>query len=230
LCCLPPECEPALLAQNLGVSLLKKWLSARSALHETPKTSLKHYENDVFGLRTGGTGEREGVFQHAGKLRQRCQEKDVSTQGRPWLDALRRLKERALNKEKRNTNTVLSSVEENPESPLQRGDKSARSSTPSPDGEETCGVNTLQPRHRSPTQEGRLRGPLPGVRGRPRGPARDRTPSRALVRRIERRRSSQRRVRQTTTVLGGEDCDLLFMLLLSNRNENDLEYRVMQQD
>jgi hypothetical protein len=125
---------------------------------------------------------------------------------------------------------VLSSVEENPESPLQRGDKSARSSTPSPDGEETCGVNTLQPRHRSPTQEGRLRGPLPGVRGRPRGPARDRTPSRALVRRIERRRSSQRRVRQTTTVLGGEDCDLLFMLLLSNRNENDLEYRVMQQD
>src|SRR5215218_9954441 len=60
--------------------------------------------------------------------------------------------------------------------------------------------------------------------------ARDRTPSRALVRRIQRRRSSQRRVRQTTTVLGGEDCDLLFMLLLSNRNENDLEYRVMQQD
>jgi hypothetical protein len=81
--------------------------------------------------------------------RQRCQEKDVSTQGRPWLDALRSLEERALKEEKRNTNTVLSSVEENPESPLQRGDKSARSSTPSPDGEETCGVNTLQPRHRS---------------------------------------------------------------------------------
>jgi hypothetical protein len=55
-------------------------------------------------------------------------------------------------------------------------------------------------------------------------------PSRALVRRIERPRSSQRRVRQTTTVLGDEDCDPLFMLLLSNPNENDLEYRVMQQD
>jgi hypothetical protein len=47
---------------------LKKWLSARSALQESPKTSLKHYENDVFGLRTGGTRERDGVFQHAGKL------------------------------------------------------------------------------------------------------------------------------------------------------------------
>jgi hypothetical protein len=47
-------------------ALLKKWLSARSALQESPKTSLKHYENDVFGLRTGGTRERDGVFQHAG--------------------------------------------------------------------------------------------------------------------------------------------------------------------
>jgi hypothetical protein len=46
-------------------SVLKKWLSARSALQESPKTSPKHYENDVFGLRTGGTREREGVFQHA---------------------------------------------------------------------------------------------------------------------------------------------------------------------
>jgi hypothetical protein len=49
-------------------SVLKKWLSARSALQESPKTSPKHYENDVFGLRTGGTREREGVFQHADKL------------------------------------------------------------------------------------------------------------------------------------------------------------------
>ena len=46
-------------------SVLKKWLSARSALQESPKTSPKHYQNDVFGLRTGGTREREGVFQHA---------------------------------------------------------------------------------------------------------------------------------------------------------------------
>jgi hypothetical protein len=48
-----------------GVSLLKMWLSARSALQESPKTSPKHYENNVFGPRTGGTREREGVFQHA---------------------------------------------------------------------------------------------------------------------------------------------------------------------
>ena len=54
-----PECVE-------GVSLLKKWLSARSGLQESPKTSPKHYENDVFGSRTGGTREREGVFQHAG--------------------------------------------------------------------------------------------------------------------------------------------------------------------
>jgi DNA polymerase I-like protein with 3'-5' exonuclease and polymerase domains len=37
---------------------------------------------------------------------------------------------------------VLSSVEEIPEPPVQRSAKSARSPTPSPDGEETCGVNT----------------------------------------------------------------------------------------
>jgi hypothetical protein len=163
-------------------------------------------------------------------LRQRCQEKDVSTQGRPRLDALRSLEERALKEEKWNTNTVLSSVEENPESPLQRGDKSARSPTPSSDGEKTCGVNTLQPRHRSPTQGGRLRGPLPGVRGRPRGPARDRT-SEPCADSSHREAEILPETGETDdNILGGEDCDLLFMLLLSNRNENDLEYRVMQQD
>ena len=37
---------------------------------------------------------------------------------------------------------MLSSVEDIEESPVQRGAKSARSPTSSPDGEETCGVNT----------------------------------------------------------------------------------------
>ena len=37
---------------------------------------------------------------------------------------------------------MLSSVEEIEESPVQRGAKSARSPPSSPDGEETCGVNT----------------------------------------------------------------------------------------
>ena len=48
--------------RNLGehLSLLKKWLSARSALQKSPKTSPKHYANAVFGPRTGGTREHEG--------------------------------------------------------------------------------------------------------------------------------------------------------------------------
>jgi hypothetical protein len=36
-----PECVE-------GVSLLKKWLSAWSALKESPKTRLKRYENALF--------------------------------------------------------------------------------------------------------------------------------------------------------------------------------------
>jgi hypothetical protein len=43
-------------------ALLKKWLSARSALQESPKTSLKHYENDVFGLRTGARESAKEFF------------------------------------------------------------------------------------------------------------------------------------------------------------------------
>jgi hypothetical protein len=54
-----PECVE-------GVSLLKKWVSARTALRESPKLSPEHYENDVFGLRTKGTREREGVFNTLG--------------------------------------------------------------------------------------------------------------------------------------------------------------------
>jgi hypothetical protein len=98
------------------------------------------------------------------------------------------------------------------------------------DARQSAPDRELQSKDRPAARSRGLPGSVPVVRRRPRGPARDRTPSRALVRRIERPRSSKRRVRQTTTVLGGEDCDLLFMLLLSNRNENDLEYWVMQQD
>lgn len=98
------------------------------------------------------------------------------------------------------------------------------------DARQSAPDRALQSKDRPAARSRGLPGSVPGVRRRQRGPARDRTPSRALVRRIERPRCSQRRVRQTTTILGGEDCDLLFMLLLSNRNENDLEYRVMQQD
>ena len=72
-------------------------------------------------------------------LRQGCREKDISTQGRPWLEALGSLEERALKEEKRNTNTVVSSVEEILESPVQRGAKSARSPTPSPDVRDPLG-------------------------------------------------------------------------------------------
>src|SRR5215217_7203842 len=69
-------------------------------------------------------------------LRQGCREKDISTQGRPWLDVLRNLEERVLKEEKRNTNTVLSSpVDEILEAPVQQGDESAKSPAPSPNGE-----------------------------------------------------------------------------------------------
>ena len=51
-----PECVE-------GVSLLKKWLSTRSAARGTPKTRPKRYHNAVFGPRTGGKTERIGVFQ-----------------------------------------------------------------------------------------------------------------------------------------------------------------------
>jgi hypothetical protein len=39
-------------------SVLKKWLSARSA-QENAKTSPKHYENDVFGPRTAQESAKE---------------------------------------------------------------------------------------------------------------------------------------------------------------------------
>jgi hypothetical protein len=45
-------------------------------------------------------------------LSQGCRGKDISTQRRPLLVVLRSLEERALKEEKRDTNTVFSSVEE----------------------------------------------------------------------------------------------------------------------
>jgi len=45
-----------------GVSLFKKWLSARSALQESPKTSPKHYENDVFGPQPGAQQSAKEFF------------------------------------------------------------------------------------------------------------------------------------------------------------------------
>jgi hypothetical protein len=52
------------LQTNFGefLSLLKKWVSARSALQESLKTSPKHYENDVFGLRTGVKQSAKAFF------------------------------------------------------------------------------------------------------------------------------------------------------------------------
>ncbi len=50
----------------------------------------------------------------------------------------------------------------------------------------------LQPRDRSPTRACRLRGTVPGVRGRPRGSTRDRSRGRGLVRRGARLKSCRR--------------------------------------
>ena len=46
--------------------VLKKSLSARSAVQKRPERKPKHYENGMFSPRTGGQTVREGVFQHAG--------------------------------------------------------------------------------------------------------------------------------------------------------------------
>jgi hypothetical protein len=72
-------------------------------------------------------------------LRQGCREKDISTQGRPWLDALRS-SERTLNEEEKRTTRVLLSSADKPSEPLpQRGAKSVKSPAPSPDREVASG-------------------------------------------------------------------------------------------
>jgi len=76
-------------------------------------------------------------------LRQGYQEKDISTPRRPWLEVLRSLEEKISGEEERQTNAALASVEKISESLEQRGDKSAKSLTPPPDGEGTFGVNTI---------------------------------------------------------------------------------------
>jgi DNA polymerase-1 len=77
-------------------------------------------------------------------LRQGYRERDILTHGRPWLDVLRNLEAKVLKEEKRNTNTVLSSsVDEILEAPVQQGDESAKSLTPSPNGEGTS-CNTTE--------------------------------------------------------------------------------------
>jgi hypothetical protein len=46
-------------------SVLKKSLSARSAVLKQPETRPKHHENSAFRRSVGGRKVREGVFQHA---------------------------------------------------------------------------------------------------------------------------------------------------------------------
>jgi DNA polymerase-1 len=76
-------------------------------------------------------------------LRQRYRRKGDPTQERPWLDALRSLEPRTSKVEKKaQKNTVLRSVDENSKALVHRGAKSAKSHTPSSDGEETSGADT----------------------------------------------------------------------------------------
>jgi 3'-5' exonuclease/DNA polymerase family A len=58
---------------------------------------------------------------------------------RPWLGALESLEDCSTKVEKRRKKNLLPSVEEIPESLVHRGDKSAKSSSPSPDGEAASG-------------------------------------------------------------------------------------------
>jgi hypothetical protein len=63
-------------------------------------------------------------------LRHGCREKDISTQGRPWLDALKSLEARKSKVEKRKTDTASAYVEEISRTPIQRGAKSAKAHLP----------------------------------------------------------------------------------------------------
>jgi 3'-5' exonuclease len=75
--------------------------------------------------------------------RQECRAKGNATKERSWLDALKRLEEGTTEEEKRRTNTALSSIGEISKPLVPRGDKSAKSPTPSPGGERTSGVKTM---------------------------------------------------------------------------------------
>jgi DNA polymerase I len=68
--------------------------------------------------------------------------KTKPTKGRPWLEALRSLDGEAKKDETSRMNTALPPVDQISESLVQRGDKSAKSHTPSPDGDGIFGVNT----------------------------------------------------------------------------------------
>jgi hypothetical protein len=59
------------------------------------------------------------------------------TTERPWLDALKGLEEKAAPEGKSRTNTALSSMDDISKAPVHRGDKSAKSPAPSPNGEGT---------------------------------------------------------------------------------------------
>ena len=73
---------------------------------------------------------------------EKCPAKANLTIERPWLDALKSLEEEILEKGKGRTVRSPPSAEEISESLHQRGAKSAKSPTPSPNGEGTSGVST----------------------------------------------------------------------------------------
>lgn len=70
-----------------------------------------------------------------------CPTQGTQPQQRPWLAALKSLEE-TTNEVQRRKNPAVSSVDHVSESPVQRGDKSDISATPSPEGERTPGVIT----------------------------------------------------------------------------------------
>jgi hypothetical protein len=76
-------------------------------------------------------------------LRQGCRTTGNPTREGAWLGALKSLEEDTSEVKKRRTNTVCSPVDEISESLVHRGAKSAKSSTPSPDGEAPSDVNPI---------------------------------------------------------------------------------------
>jgi DNA polymerase I len=64
------------------------------------------------------------------------------TSERPWLEALRSLERITIKEDKRRTDIALAFVDEISEAPVQQGDTSAKSPTPSPNGEGNSGNTT----------------------------------------------------------------------------------------
>jgi DNA polymerase-1 len=88
-------------------------------------------------------------------LGQGCREKHISAQGRPWLAALRSMERTHKEEEKHTTRVHSSSVDRTSEALVQRGAKSAKSPTPSPDEERLVRSGSMGEDKNNRSQDGK---------------------------------------------------------------------------